>query len=225
MIASLGYRRLLTLLGALLVAFGLVERGGFVVAVWLGADFIVLGAAHGRGAHRVFGKRADGALPLWSWVLFWPLLLYTTVVWHLIRAFGREPARSVVTEQLVLGRRLLASEFDGEFDNVVDLTAEFAEPPAIRRSPAYRSFPILDGGAPAPEALHAAVASLQPGRTFIHCAQGHGRTGLFALAVLLHAGVARSVEEGLAMLSAARPGIRLNGEQLQCIQMVARKLG
>ena len=188
------------------MAFGFVERGGFVVAVWLGADFIILGAAHERGAHRVFGKRADGALPL-------------------IRAFSREPARSVVTEQLVIGRRLLASEFDGEFDNVVDLTAEFAEPSAIRRSPAYRSFPILDGGAPDPEALHAAVASLRPGRTFIHCAQGHGRTGLFALAVLLHAGAARSVEEGLAMLSAARPGIRLNREQLQCIQMFARELG
>ena len=31
------------------------------------------------------------------------------------------------------------------FENVVDLTAEFSEPPAIRSSPSYRSFPILDG--------------------------------------------------------------------------------
>ena len=123
MIASLGYWRLLTLLGALLVAFGLVECSGFVVAVWLGVDFLGLGAA------------------------------------------------------------------------------------------------------PDPEALHAAVASLRPGRTFIQCVQGHGRIGLFALALLLHAGVARSVEEGLAMLSAARPGMRLNREQLQCMQMVARELG
>jgi hypothetical protein len=55
--------------------------------------------------------------------------------------FSRKPARSVVTEQLVVGRRLLASEFGGEFDNYIDLTAEFAEPSTIRHSPAYRSFP------------------------------------------------------------------------------------
>jgi protein-tyrosine phosphatase len=103
---------------------------------------------------------------------------------------------------------LLPFELEDEFHNIVDLTAEFSEPPSIRSSPFYRSFPILDGGAPTPEALRAAVASLRPGRTFVHCAQSHGRTGLFALAVLLSSGVARSVEDGLRMLLAARPGIR-----------------
>ena len=109
----------------------------------------------------------------------------------------------------------------GEFDNYVDLTAEFAEPAAIRKSPAYRSFPILDGAAPSPEALRAAVAGLRPGRTFVHCAQGHGRTGLFALAVLLSSGVARSVEDGLRLLRTARPGIRLSRDQRRCIEVYA----
>lgn len=169
----------------------------------------------------MFGKRPDGALPLWGWLIFVPMLSYMSAVWHLVRIFSREPARSVVTEQLVVGRRLLASELDGEFDNYVDLTAEFAEPSAIRRSPAYRSFPILNDAAPSPEALRAAVRSLRPGRTFIHCARGYGRTGLFALAVLLTSGVAHSVEDGLRMLRAVRPGIRLNREQHNCIQMYA----
>jgi len=137
------------------------------------------------------------------------------------RFFERVPARNVVTEQLVVGRRLLASELDEEFDNYVDLTAEFAEPSDIRRSLAYRSFPILNDGAPSPEALRAAVRSLSPGRTFIHCAQGYGRTGLFSLAVLLTSGDARSVEDGLRMLKTARPGIRLNREQRRCIQLYA----
>src|SRR5205809_1011561 len=106
------------------------------------------------------------------------------VVWHLMRLISREPARNMVTQQLVVGRRLLAYEREDEFDNFVDLTAEFPEPFPIRSSPSYRSFPILDGSAPSPEALRVAVTSLRPGRTFIHCAQGHGRTGLFALAVL-----------------------------------------
>jgi len=208
-----------------LIAMGLLERGWFFIGLWLGCDFLVLGIAHARGSHRVFGKTANGTLPLWSWLTFLPLFLYTTVVWHLIRVFSREPARSSVTEHLVVGRRLLTSETEDEFDNFVDLTAEFSEPSSIRSSPSYRSFPILDGAAPAPEALRAAVGSLRPGRTFIHCAQGHGRTGLFALAVLLSSGVARGVEDGLRMLLAVRPGIRLSKEQYKCIQVYAQNVG
>jgi hypothetical protein len=221
----MSYRHLLTLLGIVLVVLGLVERGWFLGAVWLGSDFLVLAIAHGRGSHRVFGKRADGTLPLWGWLVFFPLLIYTAVVWHFVRLFSREPASNAVNEQLVVGRRLLATELEGEFDNFVDLTAEFSEPSAVRSSPSYCSFPILDGSAPSPEALRAAVASLRPGRTFIHCAQGHGRTGLFALAVLLRSGVARSVEDGLRMLSAVRPAIRLSRQQYRCIQIYAQNLG
>jgi hypothetical protein len=220
----MSYRHLLTLLGVALIVFGLVERGWLLVAVWLGGDFLIIGVAHGRGCHRVFGKREDGRLPMWSRVLFLPLLIYTAVVWHLVRLFSREPAHNGVTEQLVVGRRLLASELDAEFDNYVDLTAEFSEPSAIRQSPSYRSFPILDGAAPKPEALRAVVTSLRPGRTFIHCAQGHGRTGLFALAVLLSSGVARSVEDGLRMLQKERPGIRLSRDQQRCIEMYAKQV-
>jgi hypothetical protein len=221
----MSYRHLLTLLGIVLVVLGLVEHGWFLVAVWLGCDFLILGFAHGCGLHRVLGKRPNGTLPLWSWLAFLPLLIYTTAVWHLIRLFSREPARNAVNEQLVVGRRLLAFELEGEFDNFVDLTAEFSEPLSIRCSPSYRCFPILDGGAPTPEALRAAVASLRPGRTFIHCAQGHGRTGLFALAVLLSSGIARSVEDGLRMLSAARPAIRLSRDQHRCIEIYAQNMG
>ena len=216
-------RHVLTLLGIVLVVFGLVERGWFLVMAWFGCDFLVLGIAHGRGLHRVFGKRADGTLPLWSWLVFLPLLIYTAVVWHLV--FSREPARNAVSDQLVIGRRLLSFEVEGQFDNFVDLTAEFSEPSSIRGASSYRSFPILDGAAPTPEALREVVTSLRPGRTFVHCAQGHGRTGLFALAVLLHSGVVRSVEDGLRMLTAVRPAIRLNRVQLRCIQVYARDIG
>jgi hypothetical protein len=217
----MSYRHLLALLGAVLITLGMVERGWALLAVWVGCDFLALAIAHGLGAHRVFGKRADGSLPLWSWLVFLPLLTYTSAVWRLRRVLEREPARSMVTERLVVGRRLLASELDGGFDNYVDLTAELAEPLAVRRFPAYRSFPILNDAAPTPEALRVAVRSLSPGRTFIHCAHGYGRSGLFSLAVLLSSGDARSVEDGLRMLKTARPGIRLNREQLKCIQLYA----
>jgi hypothetical protein len=213
----MSYRHQLALLGLTLNALGALKGGWLILLVWLGSNFLGLGIAHGRGGHRIFGKRPDGTLPAWSWFLFFPLLAYTTGVWHLLRLFTREPACHVITEQLVVGRRLLPSEIRGEFDNYIDLTAELPEPAAIRRGSAYRCFPILDGAAPSPESLREAVHGLRPGRTFIHCAQGHGRTGLFALALLLESGQAKSFEEGLRMLESIRPGIRLSEKQRQCV--------
>jgi len=216
---------MLTLLGLILIAIGVVERDWLLLLIWLGCDFLVLGIAHAKGAHGVFGKGHDGSIPLWSWGVFLPLLFWLAAIWHITRLLSREPALNKITNDLVIGRRLLRSEVEGEFDNYVDLTAEFAEPASIRQSSAYYCFPILDGAAPDPETLRGAVGRLRPGKIFVHCAMGHGRTGLFALAVLLTSGGAKSVDDGLRMLQAARPGIRLNGAQRRCIERYAVRLG
>jgi hypothetical protein len=208
----------------LLIAFGFYERGWLLLLVWLGGDFLVLGIAHAQGAHRILGKRQNGSLPLWSWVVFLPLLLYTSTVWHILRLISREPAQNEVSVDLVVGRRLLPGEIQGEFVNYVDLTAEFAEPKAIRTSPSYLSFPILDGAAPDTSALQDAVNRLRPGRTFIHCAQGPGRTGLFSLAVMLKSGCVRTVAEGMEKLRAVPPGIGLTNAQLKCADELANTL-
>src|SRR6059036_3913698 len=78
----MSHRHLVTFLGLLLIGFGLVNGGWFLLAVWLGCDFLALGIAHGLRAPGVFGKRKDGSLPAWSWILFFPLLIYTGTVWH-----------------------------------------------------------------------------------------------------------------------------------------------
>ena len=218
------HRPLLLLLGAMLIAWGLYERGWLVLVIWPGCNFVILGIAHSVGAHGVFGKRPDGSLPLWSWALFLPLLIYTIMVWYFIRLFLRGPAFNSVTDWLVVGRRLSGLEIQNDLDNYVDLTAEFHEPAAIRHSPAYTNFPVLDGAAPTPDALAQAIDRLRPGKTFVHCAQGHGRTGLFALALLLKSGQARDVEEGLRLLKAVRPRVNLNRAQRACIESFARRL-
>ena len=189
--------------------------------LWPGIDLLTLGIAYHLNWHQVFGKTSNGSLPLWSWLLFGPLHIYTNIVWHLFRQTSREHPFNSVTETLIIGRRLLPDEMEVEYDNIVDLTAEFSEPASIRHRPSYRSFPILDCGAPTAEQLLVVVRSLRPGRTYVHCALGHGRTGLFALAVLLEAGVVRSVDDGLRLLQTARPGIRLNTKQNGCNRQFA----
>lgn len=212
------HRHLLILLGVVLISAGVTGRGWLLLAAWLGCDFLVLGFAHGQGVHRIFGKRSDGTLPVWSWLAFLPLHLLTTAVWHFLRWISREPAYNSISDSLIIGRRLLPSELDQEFANYIDLTAEFTEPLDIRCMKAYQCFPILDGSAPSSTALRETVNRLRPGKTFVHCAQGHGRTGLFALAILLKSGNARTIEEGMQMLQSARPGISLNHTQWQCIE-------
>jgi hypothetical protein len=214
----------LLILGLMLVGAAWWAGAFGLIAGWLGVDFLLLGGAHLRGGHGVFGKRANGTLPLWSWMVFLPLFLLTLLVWHLARLFSGEPAFHRVSPHLVVGRRLFTREKPGGFANYVDLTAEFAEPREVREAPEYVAFPLLDASAPSVAALRGAVAGLRPGPTFIHCAQGHGRTGLFALAVLLESKTVQTVDEGLAKLTEVRPGIRLSASQEQCIRVFAGEI-
>lgn len=207
-------------LGLALVAIGVADRSWLLVAPWLGLDFLIVGIATVCKRHDVYGKRPDGTLPIWSLVVFLPLLIYTSVVWHLMRLVSREAAQNTVTSRLVIGRRLLPKEVGDEFEIYVDLTAEFVEPAKIRRTAGYMCFPILDGSAPQPKALLEAVKNLRRGRTFIHCAQGHGRTGLFAAALLLASGQAQDCKEALAMLQRVRPRIQLSRAQRKCIEQM-----
>ena len=74
-----------------------------------------------------------------------------------------------------------------------------------------------------PAVLHQVICGLRPGKTFVHCAQGYGRTGVFALAVLLKSGAVRTVSDGLGMLRGARPGITLNCVQRECVEAFAAR--
>jgi hypothetical protein len=214
---------LLIVLGLVLVGAGLIQGGWWLLIAWFGCDYLAVGIAHARGAHGLFGKRPDGSLPFWSWVAFFPLIIVSLAVWYVLR-LSRESAQHGVTGDLVIGRRLIPSEVEGEFANYVDLTAEFGEPRAIRRRSGYVCFPILDGSAPNVDTLREMIASLRPGRTYIHCAQGHGRTGLFALALMLHSGTVSTVSEGLEKLRAVRPRVGLSAAQRKCIEEFANSL-
>src|SRR4051812_31625837 len=103
-------RYLLILIGVVLITIGVNERGASLLAVWLGGDFVAVGIAHVVSFHRIFGKRADGSLPFWSWVLFLPWLILTHVIWRGIFWLSGEASQNAVTDAFVVGRRLLPHE-------------------------------------------------------------------------------------------------------------------
>ena len=181
--------------------------------IWSALSFGSVALGYACLGTRVFGKGHDGRISLPLKILNFPYLVYTWLVWHLCRLVSREPAFNVIDDDLVIGRRLLAGEALDEFVHYVDLTAEFEEPTPIRKRAGYRCFPILDASVPSYAALRGVVEETSSGRAFVHCAQGHGRTGLFALALLLRRGSVHSVDEGVSILKRLRPAVRLNKEQ------------
>ncbi|KIG15523.1 Ser/Thr and Tyr protein phosphatase (dual specificity) [Enhygromyxa salina] len=208
--------------GAMGVAVGPV---GMVALGWLGLSLIAVGWAYLGHDTRVFGKRSDGTRHVAATLVLLPYLGLLGVVWRLARVTSREPAVTRLSEELWLARRLLAGELPAEVRTIVDLTCEQVEPTVIRQRPGYVCFPILDAAAPRLADLQAAVDQVATAeRVLIHCAQGHGRTGLFAAALLLRRGLAGTPQQALAQITAARPGVRLSSVQMRVLDAYADAL-
>ena len=193
--------------------------------LWLAANFTAIGVLYMANQPAGHWKLGNGELTNVA-RRFWPYLFATSAVWHIWRLLSRQPATTRICDGLTVGRRLIGNERPADVSIVVDLTAEFEEPADIRRGVRYYSFPILDGSAPEPEELLAFAKWLNPSEhVYIHCAQGHGRTGLVALAVLLERNVVVSIDEGLALLKSKRPGISLSASQRHCIETMMKLRG
>jgi protein-tyrosine phosphatase len=211
---------------AALLGYAAFALGGMGSALlWPALSFAVVAAAYlGVGA-RVFGKRRDGTLAWECATGLLPYLLCTWATWHLVRWVRREPPFHEIAPGLLVGRRLRPREMPAGVQTVVDLTAEFAEPRAVRRAGTYLCLPILDASVPAEAELRELLdrISRSPESVYIHCAEGHGRAGLVAAALLVRQGLAKDAEAALAALRRARPGIGLNPAQRALLEQVCRE--
>jgi protein-tyrosine phosphatase len=207
-----------------LVLAASARLAGTLLLGWAAVSLFVVGWAYLRNDPSVFGKRPDGARSRLVTLLLFPYLLVLGTVWHAVRVCSRERCVSSLGPGIWIARRLLPDEIPSEVETLVDLTCELLEPVANRRDRAYVCFPILDGAAPSCAAMDAVLARLDGvERVLIHCAQGHGRTGLFAAALLLRRGWARTPEHALARVVAARPGVRLSAVQLRALHQYAER--
>jgi protein-tyrosine phosphatase len=212
----------------LLCVAALVERGGHLVLLWPALSLGLAAAAYAGAGPGLFGKRPDGTLHPLSVLGLFPFFGFSWLIWHVSRlASGEEPFHRLAP-RIWIGRRLLHREYPEGVEAVVDLTCEFQEPRLVRSRRIYRSFPVLDGGVPEPGALVALVREIQElavrCRVYIHCAEGHGRTGTVAAALLIALGDAPGPEEALRLLRERRPTARLSGRQVDLVHTVAPEL-
>ncbi|PQO47670.1 tyrosine-protein phosphatase [Blastopirellula marina] len=206
-----------------LTTSAILQGGWFWLLVYPAISFALMSAAYLGLGPELMGKRDAGTLAPISVALLLPYLLLLWTVWHLWRLTSHEPKWNAINGDFLLGRRLLGSEMPPEAASVVDLTSEFAEPTAMRSVACYRAFPMLDAtGRTTAEIRTLAQEILEmPKPVYLHCAQGHGRSGLLAAALLLESGAAKTADQAFEMVRAVRPGVHLSGPQLRVLQEIA----
>jgi protein-tyrosine phosphatase len=210
------------LLGVYLVGLAAVVGGWVWLVVWPGASLLLVAAAFAGLGPQVFGKRADGTVAWWALLALFPYLLLTWLLWQLLRLTSQEPRCHEVVPGIWVGRRVYGTELPADISLVVDLTAEFPEPRAVRAGRSYVCLPTLDTTAPNAAALRAVVQRIDEhrGNVYIHCASGHGRAATVAAALLLARGLAADVRQAEALLRSVRPGVRLKRVQRAVLERV-----
>ena len=185
---------------------------------WPALSFALVGSAYLLGDVRIFGKRGNGSRHWLATIFLFPYLAFAHFVWWAQISLSSEPATSAVNDRLVISRRLRSAELPHGIAQICDLTCEFVDPVRLRSRIKYVCHPILDAGASDASELAVLAKSLLPpvdGKLLIHCANGHGRTGMFAAVWLVAHGFVTSVDDAVKLIREARPGVSLRRRQYQ----------
>lgn len=204
---------------SILLAVTAVTNGSWLlILLWPAASFGIVCAGYLYLGAKVFGKRPSGRLAIVNQFFLFPYLIITWSCWYALRRITRQKPYHDLTENILVGRRLLSTELPEGIVHVVDLTSEFSEPQKLR-SLSYFSFPILDGSIPNRELMLdwvEQVANLS-GKVYIHCAEGHGRTGMFTAILLVKMGCFQTSLDAISFIQSKRPLVRLSKRQLALV--------
>ncbi|HEY0483746.1 MAG TPA: dual specificity protein phosphatase family protein [Kofleriaceae bacterium] len=208
--------RVLPLIAAALVALAIWTR--LWILLWPAAVLVAVAIVYLADAPRALGKRTDGTLAWWAWLVWGPLLGYMRLLHELARSVTGESVADEVAAGVWVGRRPRLHELPPGIAIVVDLCAEMPEAPGVARGRGYLAIPTLDAMSPEPAEIARAVDAVLAagGPAFIHCAFGHGRSATVAAAVLVRRGDA-TLDDVERRLRARRPRIGLNAHQRRAL--------
>ena len=203
-------------LAAAALSLGVIDAHAIILFCWPALSWLAVGWNYLHPDAGVFAKRGP-TVPTLRKLCILPHTLLLYVVWHATRLFSREPAFAELLPGVLIGRRLLPGEWPA-VATVVDLAVELDDlpPPAAQ----HLTTLLLDGSAPEPTWLRTAPSRIDTAQlpVYIHCAQGHGRTAMFAASLLLHRRLAANVDEALGMVLAVRPHARPNTRQVRALR-------
>jgi protein-tyrosine phosphatase len=198
--------------------FALALGGAWLWALWAAASFAIVAAAYLLLGPAAFQKQTDGSM---STAALWLLGPYLIGAWANSRWWTRRIALyNRVSARVALGRIPSRRELAGQApDAVVDLSAELPFLAPVRH---YQNIPMLDLVAARPEDVEegclAIEAAQRRGTVLVCCALGFSRSATVAAAWLIRSGQARSVEEAIAKIRAARPPVVLGSIHTHALQ-------
>lgn len=204
--------RIIPLIAAALVGIAIWTQ--LWILLWPAAVMVAVAIVYAAHAPRALGKRADGTIAWWAWLVWAPLFGYMRLMHELARSLTDEPVANEVAAGIWVGRRPRAHELPPGIAIVIDLCAELAETAGVADGRTYLAIPTLDATAPTPAQIVSAVDAVLAanGAAFIHCAFGHGRSATVAAAVLVRRGDA-TLDDVERKMQACRPRISLNAQQ------------
>ena len=213
------YAITLNILGGMLLYLSIQISNIFIMIIffWLGIDLILIALGYLLNNEKVFNKKENGKIYTINKIILLPYLLYTQIIWYLVIIFSKEDKFNQITEELIIGRRLL-KEIPKDVINCIDLTCEFDESKKIISKINYISIPILDGNTPNILLLEKGLDKLKKGKTYVHCAQGHGRTGVLAIILLVKSNKCKTYSDAIKLIQENRKKLKLNKKQSNFIK-------
>ena len=168
-------------------------------------------------------KKADGTIhPMWL-LVYLPFVASRYFNLLVVRLVTHEPPATDLGGALLLGGRLFPWDRkvldEGRVSAVLDVCAELPRDLSMGKGlPHYLAVPVLDSSGPTVRQLaHGvewALSHLQAGEgVLVQCTLGHGRSAIFAAALLLTTGRATTIEEAIRIMRSSRPRIGLNRRQ------------
>ena len=218
-----------------IVSFVSIQRGiivgngwyiATVVSLWCTGAAVLLFLGYEENDSACFGKHEDGRLPPMSWIVFLPYLIPLWTRQLILTTLSRENSSDKLVDGVFIGRRpTQPRDIPAGTAVCADLAAEFpASRAELKYGGQYVSFPILEASFRSCEALIACIDSLPENGLYIHCAQGHGRTGFFSCALLLRRGTVKTLPEAEALVTRVRPGVKLRKAQREFLLAHEAKL-
>lgn len=188
------------------------------ILLWPAGVLLAVAIVYLARAPRALGKRTDGTIAWWGWILWAPLFVYMRLLHEAARTLTDEPVATEVAPGVWVGRRPRRHELPPGIAMIVDLCAELAAAPGIATGRGYLSIPALDATSPTPAEMARAVDALLAanGPVYVHCAFGHGRSATLAAALLIRRGDA-TLDDVERQLRARRPRIGLNDHQRRAL--------
>ena len=180
------------------------------ILVWPALNMLVMTLAYVLNRPSfVLGKKREGRINLFLLIINLPWLLLTWLVFKIQILISKENfADKIEGTNLWLSRRPTSNDNLSKFDVVVDLTCEF---PRDKESRKYYCYPNLDGHVLANGPSRQEV--IEGDKILIHCANGHGRSALFASLLLNQTKTVQNLNEALELVLQNRKLARPNSSQ------------